>query len=431
MKWVEEGSGIENLVDNLFRREYSKLVSYLTPLLNGSIQSAEDIAQEALYEACKSWRDNTVPENPTAWLFKVAKRKAFNYSKHISIGKRIINESFNQERSYLNEEVLETEILDGMLKLFFACCSPQLRTDNQVILTLNTLCGFSGREIALVLTLEEEVVKKRLVRIKQKIRQGKIELKIPTYRELPSRLNAVNNILYLMFLKGYDNVEDGQSSRSICLESMRLAKLIIERFKESSDTNALLALMCFHTARFDSRVNNQGTMNLLEDQDRELWDKTLIKYGVYYLSEASESKGDLSTYHIEANIAALHCQSSSIQATDWIKINQLYNWLYVLKPSPITLLNIAISEAMLKGYEYGLKVLESCVRKDQRLIELNLYHAAKAKFYEKLQEYEPALKCYSIAHELSENQSQRRFLLERIHSLNDKIQLNLHLEVNH
>lgn len=418
---------ISGKVDQFFRSEYGKLLSYLTAKFgSGSISFAEDIAQETLLEAFRVWRVKGIPENVTAWLFTVAKNKSYNFLQKEK-RKQVLHQQFSSERvmaAFQTEVVLDDEIEDSVLKLFFACCSPLIPYENQILIILNTLCGFSRKEIANALLLKEETVKKRLFRVKRMLRENQSDFTIPTGKPLHGKLNAVCQAIYLLFNEGYYSSNENRLIREeVCLEAIRLCKLIVNHFPEDAKSKALLALMFFHVARFESRISPEGSIVLFEEQNRKLWDKRMIEQGIYYLSEASDQEEDLSAIHLEAHIAATHCTTIDFKRTDWERIDKLYSWLYLFKPSPIIKLNQAIVKRKLEGAERGIEYLNFLEREDERLKDNHLFYAAKAKFYFDLKQFDNAMINYLRAQRNSNSIKEKELFTQKIKDCRSKMKI--------
>lgn len=409
---------VHTIVDHLFRKEYGKLVSYLTVKMGYSyFSTAEDIAQETLEQACKSWRDNQIPDNPSAWLFTVARNKAYHVLEKENNRQKIrsnhLQDSF-AERSN-NIPFLAHEIEDSMLRMFFLCCSIANSRQNKLLLILNILCGFSRNELSHTFLIPEETVKKRLYRLKKGIRSEKLAKSFVDAPIQITELNAVRHAIYLLFNKGYQSY-DGEAyiQKEVCLEAMRLSKILLNRYPADFENQALYALFCFHAARFGSRIDLEGDLVLLQDQDRSKWNKQLIETGIFYLSEASSKKAALSTYHIEANIAALHCSAKSIDDTNWDRILVLYTWLNLLRPSSAIDLNIAIITGVVYGAEKGLEQLVF-IRKNHPELEKNyVFHASRAFFLEKISAYCASAMSYQRAYEKTKSEKERRYLKQKI-----------------
>lgn len=382
----------EQIVERLFRTEYGKLLATLTKLFGPShIQLAEDVVQETLISALSNWSTGEIPDNPTGWLVQVAKRKALNEIKrnHMMLRHHHIHVSSHNSVEDIDALFLDDEIKDSQLRMIFTCCHPALDTKSQIALTLKTLCGFGIKEVAKALLSTESTINKRLYRAKEKIRKAQTPFAIPQGNELIEKLDTVSLSLYLLFNEGY-NATGGESviKKELCLEAIRLAKLLVDHFEDDHKLNALLALMCFHTARFDARIDDKGTIILFEDQERSLWNRDLIHIGMGYLKKSLHDNV-ISAYHVEARIAAEHCLSASFEQTDWQVIHDHYLLLEKLKPNPIIQLNLAIIQSKLQGVEKSLSLLENIAKND----DLKGYHllpVTQGVFHMKLQHYQKA-----------------------------------------
>lgn len=403
---------VEGLVDHLFRKEYSRLLAYLLRFLGpNQMPEAEDIVQETLTAAFNSWRDHSVPKHPEAWLFRVAKNKALTRLAK-QTGKALPLASTYHDQPI--DPLLDDEIEDSLLRMIFACCSPTISYENQILLVLNALCGLNRKEVADALLLPEETVKKRLYRVKAFIRKEKVRLEVPTAPLIGPRLNAVCNTLYLMFNQGYYSRTDERIiRREVCLEAMRLNKLLITQFPNNTSIRALFALMCFHTARFDARIDENGVMILLADQNRKRWNKELIKSGIYHLSEAS--KGDaISSYHIEANIAALHTTAKSLETTDWQLLLKYYSWLHLYKPSPIIDLNMIIVESKICSSLPAIEKLKWLMNEKPFLASYYLSFCTKGQLYLEMNRPDLAVKAFTKAKSLTNSKREQSFVQSRI-----------------
>jgi RNA polymerase sigma factor (sigma-70 family) len=381
-------SNIDKLVDHLFRHQAGKMISVLIRLFGiYNLEMAEDVVQDTMRQALLDWSLGNIPDNPEAWLMAVAKRKAINcvrrdkYIRHFAAEYDHLLKSDAVSADIVGTVFLEHEIKDSQLRMIFTCCNPMLSTESQVALTLKTLCGFSIPEIACSLLTNEDTVNKRLYRAKEKIRNSNIPFEIPKGKELYQRLDAVYLIIYLIFNEGYNSISDDLVIRKdLCWEAMRLAGLLLEKpLDQHPKTNAILALMCFHAARFSSRLNDSGGIVILEEQDRELWDKALIEKGFSFLSKASEGD-EISEYHVEAGIAAQHCLAKSFEETNWEVIYSLYISLEKIKPSPVIALNKAIIVGQLEGASKSIELLLE-LEKNKSLKSYYLLPASLGEFY--------------------------------------------------
>jgi RNA polymerase sigma-70 factor (ECF subfamily) len=301
---------------------------------------------------------------------------------------------------------LEDEIKDSQLRMIFTCCHPALPAEAQVALTLKTLCGFSISEISSALLTNESNINKRLYRAKEKIRNEQIDFTVPSGQELLHRLDSVLLVIYLLFNEGYNATGDNLTiRRDLCLEAMRLAKLLIEKpiTNDYPPIYALLALMCFHAARFDARIDSNNCLIILEEQDRDLWDKELITQGFEFLVQSTA--GDSATaYHLEAAIAAEHCLAPNFQETNWSKIHIYYKALEKLKPSSVIKLNLAIIIGKRDGPDE--------LKKHKMLENYYLLYASLGEYYFQSSRNDKAMENFAIAKKLAKSPATKE-LLER------------------
>lgn len=406
----------DQIVEHLFRSEYGKLIAILTRFFGPSyIQLSEDVVQETLISALNNWSIEGVPTNPSGWLVQVAKRKAFNELKRNSIRQKHLDYEIHSQDSSgeIGNIFLEGEIEDSQLRMIFTCCHNSLNTASQIALTLKTLCGFGIKEIANALLTTESTVNKRLYRAKEKIRESRLSFDIPQGKELNQRLDTVSLTLYLLFNEGY-NSSSGNSviQKELCLEAIRLTKLLVDNFRGNYKLQALLSLMCFHTARFDARLDDQRAIILFEDQDRSKWNKELINIGMNYF-QRSICDITLSAYHIEARIAAEHCTAASFEQTNWQTVYDQYVILEKIKPNPVIKLNLAIIESKLSGIQASLHLLDDLTTNE----ELKGYHllpATQGIFHMKLQNYNEAIGFLKKALKLQPSGAESAFIERKI-----------------
>ena len=341
----------QELIPHLFRTEYSKIVSVLSKLFGfAQIEIAEDIASDTFLTATETWGLKGLPENPTAWLYNVAKNKAKNYLQRDALfANKIATEIKNSSTElYENEIDLSVQnISDSQLQMMFAICHPAISTEAQIGLSLRFLCGFGIEEIADAFLSNKETINKRLFRAKEKLREEMIKIEFPGEMEINQRLEAVLTTIYLLFNEGYYSTSQNTTLRKdLCLEAIRLCYMLTENNTTNKPTsNALLSLMCFHASRFEARLNKNGEIILYEDQDINLWNIELITKGEYFLNYAA-SGDKISKYHLEAAIAYWHTNKSDTKVK-WENILQLYNQLLQIEYSPIAALNrtYALSKA--------------------------------------------------------------------------------------
>jgi RNA polymerase sigma-70 factor (ECF subfamily) len=339
------------LIPHLFRTEFSKITAVICKRFGiEHLEVAEDIASDTFVLALETWTYKGIPENPTAWLYIVAKNKAKNHITRNHIFAEKIASQLNDTSSENIEseiDLSEKNITDSQLQMLFAICHPSITIESQIGLSLRILCGFGIDEIANAFLTNKEVINKRLFRAKEKLRTEKIQFEFPSKDEIPKRLDSVLTALYLLFNEGYySESQDSVLREDLCLEAMRLTYILLGNEQTNLPAvNALLALMCFHSSRFAARKNTQGEIVLYQDQDESLWNYELIAKGVYYLKQASHGN-TLSKYHIEASIAYWHTIKADTKEK-WESILQLYNQLLQLEYSPIAALNrtFALSKA--------------------------------------------------------------------------------------
>ncbi len=396
----------EILVDHLFRHEYGKMVASLSRFLGLQyIDVVEDIAQETFSQALQTWRTQTIPDNPSAWLMTTAKRKAIDYiRKKQSTKNREIKSIISGPASvYIEELFMDSEVSDNQLRMIFACCHPKLAVKDQIALTLKIASGFSSKEIAKGLLSKVETIKKRIQRARNFLKSNNLRLYIPAGEELKNRLVEVQFILYLLFNEGYySSGNEEHIRRDLCYEAMRLCKLIVDHdITHHPDNHALMALMCFHASRFDSRLDDQGQIILLADQNRELWNKDLIDVGRHHLNVSGERK-TISAYHLEAAISGEHARAKTFEQTNWNIILEYYRGIYTIKPSDQIILNQIIV----------LIQLNNLYQAENLFVEINselssiLYHSVGAELYLKKNNFNLAHKHICLAEEASPTPSE-------------------------
>lgn len=353
----------KELIPNLFRTEYQKIVSVLCRLFGiQHIEIAEDIVSDTFLAATETWSIKGVPANPTAWLYTVAKNKTKNYFKRSSIFEQKIVADIKYNAPKNGEEIeldlSDKNIADSQLAMIFTICNPCNANEAQIALALNLLCGFGINEISDAFLTNKEVIYKRINRAKEKLKEENIKIHHPSASEIKNRLDTVLKTIYLLFSEGYYSTSQNTTLRQeFCAEAMRLTYLLIQN--ESTNlpaSNALMALMCFHSSRFEARTNENGEIILYQDQDETLWNRELIDRGTYYLSKSSTGN-TFSKYHLEAGIAYWHTQKTET-TEKWEQILELYNNLIILEYSPIVALNRTYVLSKIKGKEEAIAEAE-------------------------------------------------------------------------
>jgi len=314
------------------------------------IEIAEDIASDTFLRASEHWAINGIPKNPTAWLYTVAKNKTKDYFKHVSVFETQIKEAIKpkETEAEIDFEFSEQHIFDSQLAMIFAVCNPANSIEAQICLALQILCGFSMEEIANAFLTKTETIKKRLHRARANLRNDNFQIKILSETEIKSRLDTVLKTLYLLFNEGYFSKTNNHLIRKdLCSEAIRLTLLLTENpLTNQPQTNALLAVMCFQSSRLEARTDDKGEVVLFDEQDKKLWDKSLIERGNYYLVNAFIGN-EVSKYHLEAGIAYWH--TTPTDKNKWQHILQLYNQLILIEYSPITALNRTFAFAKVYG----------------------------------------------------------------------------------
>lgn len=410
---------VHQSVENLFRHEAGKIVSTLTRIFGlPNLELAEDAVQEALLKALRQWSFGNVPENPPAWLMRVAKNQALDILRRDARFRRKEGEI---AATLTQQAILEDvpsfspdEVNDDQLRMIFACCHPALPTESQVALTLKTICGFGVEEIARAFLLTEETIAKRLTRAKHRLRSAAVPFEIPAGAEISARLDSVLDVVYLLFNEGYNASHGVTLIRSdLCEEAVRLARLLTEHpAVDRPKIHALLALMLLQAARFPARIADDGAMLLLRDQDRTLWDKAMVAEGISHLNRSAEGN-EVSEFHLQAGIAACHCTAESFQATDWRQICSLYDLLVEINDSPVIALNRAVAIAQVRGPEAALAMVAE-IKGREAVGKYYLLYAVLGEFHLELGQYREAQENYRKALQLTNTPAEQSFLRERL-----------------
>lgn len=406
---------VNHLVSHLFRHEAGKMTAVLARMFGfDRIEIAEDIVQDTLLKALNEWRIQ-IPDNPSAWLYRVAKNQALDLLRREKLFAEISQELSDQsEPDAYGKMFLADEIEDSQLRMLFACCHPAIALESQITLSLKILGGLSAAEIARAFLTSEDTINKRLYRAKQKIRNEQIALEVPQANELSIRLEAVLKTIYLIFNEGYSSSHpDHLIRQDLCEEAIRIGLLLTRNTRTNlPQTNALLALMCFQAARFPARLDDKGAIVLLKDQDRCLWDKFMTTRA-YEFFRRSSAGNQISEYHIEAAIASYHASAGSFEATNWEVILRLYNLLADIKPTPFVYLNRAI----VKSYVYGAKVALEELTKLENLNQHYIYQTTKGDLYADLQDKQSAKECYEKALSLVSSEPEKQLIVKKMLNL--------------
>jgi RNA polymerase sigma-70 factor, ECF subfamily len=405
-------------VERIYREESGRILATLIRLL-GSFDLAEEVMQEAFAAALEQWPKRGLPDNPRAWLVSTAHHKGVDILRRRTRFDSKRDElqrlaELEQQLSEAEEDMLRQDgVSDDRLRLIFTCCHPALVLEAQVALTLRTLCGLSTEEIARAFLVPLPTMAQRLVRAKQKIRDARIPYQVPPQQELTERLEAVMLVVYLVFNEGYSaSSGDAAIRRELCAEAIRLGRLICELLPGQNESRALLALMLLHDSRRGARVNGDGEVVLLEEQNRDLWDHEEILEGLGLVDSALRG-GAAGAYALQAAIATIHAQATRAQETDWKQIVALYEVLLRVQPSPVVELNRAAAVAMAEGPAAGLRLLDGLEGKAE-LREYYLLPAARGDLLRRLQEWSEAALAYRRALSLTSNEAARSFLSRRL-----------------
>ena len=405
----------QELIPHLFRTEFSKITAVLCRYFGmDHLDLAEDVASETFLSAIETWPYKGIPQNPVAWLYKVAKNKATNHVNRLHIFTGKIAPQLKKDTSeILGEEIdlSEKNITDSQLQMLFAICHPGISKEAQIGLALRILCGFGIDEIANALLTSKDTINKRLFRAKEKLRIEKAAIEFPAPSEIDNRLDTVLTTLYLLFNEGYySESQDTVLRKDLCLEAMRLCCLLIENKQTNTPTvNALLALMCFHASRFDARIDQHGEIVLYEDQDESLWSQELISKGFYYLHQASATNS-ISKYYLEARIAFWHTQKADTKEK-WEQILHLYNILLQLEYSPIAALNRTYALSKTYGKPTAIEEAEKL-----KLTDNPYYFTLLGNLYTDI-DNELAKAHYQQALQLAKTTADRKVILGKIEGL--------------
>ena len=415
---MEPGAG--NLDEHLFRRESGRLVAALTRIFGvHNLALAEDVVQDAFCRALEVWRVRGVPDNPAGWLMTTARNRALDIVRRERTARTFAPEvSRFLESEWTTVPVIEEAfaapaIRDEQLRMMFSCCHPRLPEEAQVALILNILCGFGAAEIAAAFLSGRAAIEKRISRGK-KVLAGSKRLFDLTDAEFAPRLSAVRRALYLLFNEGYHGASAEAAVRAdLCHEAIRLAALLCEHPPAASpETLAFCALMCLHAARLPARYDAAGGLNPLGDQDRTRWDASLVAQGLQFF-ERSATGHDVSAYHLEAAIAALHAGARTVADTDWPAIVSLYDRLMTIAPSPVVALNRAIAIAERDGPDRGLEELRA-IGDSERLRAYPFYPAALGELEWRRGNRGVAVEHFTAALRVARNPDERRFLEKRV-----------------
>lgn len=407
---------VRDQVDAIYRSDSRRVLATLIRLL-GDFDLAEEALHDAFATAVEQWAEKGIPANPRTWLISTGRFKAIDRLRKTAKFELADTSALDrfQAEPVETPDYDDDSVEDDRLRLIFTCCHPALSPDAQIALTLREVCGLTTEEVAHAFLTPPPTLAQRIVRAKGKIRDARIPYEIPSRADLPTRLDSVLHVIYLVFNEGYFASSGASLTRAdLSGEAIRLGRLLAELMPEP-EAMGLLALMLLHEARRASRTTPAGEMVLLEDQDRSLWNRAQIEEGVDLVERALTSHR-FGPYSLQAAIAAVHAEATSASATDWPQIVGLYDVLLRAEPSPVVELNRAAAIAMRDGPEMGLALIDAIlVRGD--LVEYHLAHAARGDLLRRLGRGDDTIAAYERALELATQETERSFIARRLSEL--------------
>ena len=413
---MEGARSVAAQVESIYRSDSRRVLATLIRLL-GDFNLAEEALHDAFAAAVEQWGSEGVPANPRAWLVSTGRFKAIDKIRRRARFDASLVELANELDEAYEDSALADEkgVEDDQLRLVFTCCHPALAPDAQVALTLREICGLTTEEIARAYLIAAPTVAQRIVRAKNKIRDAGIPYQVPSREDLPDRLDSVLRVIYLVFNEGYAASSGPALTRhDLSGEAIRLGRLLVALLPEP-EAMGLLALMLLHESRRAARATPEGELILLEDQDRELWNRELIQEGTALVERALASRR-FGPYTLQAAISAIHAEAPSAPATDWRQIVGIYDVLVRVDPSPVVELNRAVAVAMRDGPAAGIELIDALLDRGE-LAGYHLAHAARADLHRRLGRKTEARASYERALELAKLEPERRFLEKRLNEL--------------
>ncbi|MBU3068246.1 RNA polymerase sigma factor [Aestuariicella sp. G3-2] len=410
----------QQTIDGVYRRESRRVLATLIRLLNGNFELAEEALHDAFTAALSQWSKDGLPDNPRAWLVSAGRFKAIDRlrkrTRFDAACERLATELEQQSSEVFAEDADDIE--DDRLRLIFTCCHPSLSAEARTALTLREVCGLTTEEIAAAFLIPPPTLAQRIVRAKSKIRDACIPYEVPTSEDLPVRLESVLQVIYLVFNEGY-SASAGESviRADLSAEAIRIGRLLLSLLPDA-EVMGLLALMLLHDARRQARTSPSGDLILLDQQDRRLWNREQIVEGCGLVIQALRTRR-FGPYVLQAAIAAVHAEAPSAEQTDWTEITGLYDVLLRVNPSPVVELNRAVAVAMRDGAEAGLSLIADILSRG-KLTDYHFAYAAQADLYRRQGNNAAARDAYQRAHDLAQQEPERRFLQARLQELQEQ-----------
>jgi RNA polymerase sigma-70 factor (ECF subfamily) len=402
---------IRKTIETLYRAESGRVLATLVGLL-GDLDLAEEAMHEAFAVAVEAWPRTGIPEKPRPWLISTARFKAIDaMRRRARLGGAQKDIALHMEARMNEASVADDEIEDDRLRLIFTCCHPALPPEGQVALTLREICGLTTEEIARAFLVTPATLAQRIVRAKAVIRDKAVPYQVPASQELSARLGTVLLVVYLIFNEGYSAETTGAE---LSREAIRLGRLLLDLLPEP-EVMGLLGLMLLQESHRAARTSPDGDLILLEQQDRSLWNRDQIAEGISLTESALRSRR-FGAYTLQAAIAAVHAESSSVASTDWRQVVLLYDQLFRIQPSPVVELNRAVAIAMSEGLEHGLGLIDDLLAREH-LSQYHLAHSARADLCRRLGRIPEARASYEKALALARQEPDRRFLARRLAEL--------------
>lgn len=400
---------VVEVVERVYREESRRVLATLIRL-TGDFDTAEEALQDAFAAALEQWPRNGVPDHPRAWLVSAGRFKSVDRIRRAA---RFEQDNAALRAAAVDPVIDDVEYPDDRLRLIFTCCHPTLALEAQVALTLRTVCGLTTEEIARAFMVPLETMAQRLVRAKGKIRAAKIPYEVPPPSAWVERIDAVLAVIYLVFTEGYAaTAGDALVRRDLCIEAIRLGRLVVELMPGESEAAGLLALMLLHDSRRETRETPDGDLVLLDEQDRNRWDRKAIDEGLQ-LVERIFRDGRVGAYAVQAAIAAMHARAPTASDTDWREVAALYTLLMRIRPSPVVELNRAVAIAMAEGPERGLTLIDE-LRDRGVLRGYYLLHSARGELLRRLGKFSEAAEAFDTALRLAGTEPERRFLHKQL-----------------